>query len=185
LAHTRYCPGQRTVGASNSSGAAVQFVLLPPGDDSLKGAKQRHFGRDFQDYEIFGRASRGLTWRPTGKLSEAHRARWPQPKRLCANGAAFRWCTDRSPTLWRGCGLRALGAEFLPAAQVSPRPSRLVSSGGIGRKPFGSRDAVVRKRPSTSLPKHFHRFCRGRPPDTVIAAAATRQLQAQTSPNRV
>jgi hypothetical protein len=31
LAHAVYCPGQRSLTASDSSGAAVQGVLLPPG----------------------------------------------------------------------------------------------------------------------------------------------------------
>ena len=89
LAHARYCPGQRALGASDSSGAAVQGALLPPDRRFINsGGLEMLSSVHLQPIETFEWVSRGLGF-DDGKLSEAVRARWPQPYSTFANDRAF------------------------------------------------------------------------------------------------
>ena len=88
-----------------------------------------------------------------GKLFETLRARWPQPDSVLAATRHFDLAPADWPALRRGCGLRALGAEFLPVAKHNP-PATPDSFKWLknGRTTFGSFVAGVRKTPRIRRP---------------------------------
>ena len=122
LAHAEYCPGQRALGASDSSGAAVQGALLPPGGElGVTTGIEMPSSVPLQPIETFAWVARGLGF-DGGKLSEAVRARWPQPYSAFANEGAFRSGTGR---------LAIIAARLRPTG-----PWRRVLAGGK-RQPSG------------------------------------------------
>jgi len=121
LAQASYCPGQRALGASDSSGAAVQGVLLPPGGElGVNNGIEMLSSLPLQPIETFAWVARGLRF-DDGKLSEAVRARWPQPYSTLANDRAFRSCTGR---------LASIAARLRPTG-----PWRRVLAGGKRQPP--------------------------------------------------
>jgi len=121
LAHGVYCPGQRAIGASDSSGAAVQGALLPPGGGlGVTTGIEMLSSAPLQPIETFARVARGLPF-DDGKLSEALRARWPQPYSTLAYDRAFRFCTGR---------LSSIAARLRPTG-----PWRRVLAGGKRQPP--------------------------------------------------
>ena len=88
FSQVEYCPGQRALGASDSSGAAVQGILLPPGGGlGMNTGIEMLSSLPLQPIETFAWVARGLRF-DDGKLSEAVRARWPQPNQASAGGMA-------------------------------------------------------------------------------------------------